>query len=67
VSQTIPLGHRAAPPRIYAFRPHGAPQVVTVYFPGYCGTNNKSQKNRPEEIAKALAEFKKHFYGTNRL
>jgi hypothetical protein len=30
VSQTTPLGHRATPRRMYAFRPHGALLVVTL-------------------------------------
>jgi hypothetical protein len=65
MSQTIPLGHQAAPHCMYAFHPHGALLVVLV---GLIWTT----RNLKKKVAKALAEFKfcclgEHFYGTKRL
>jgi hypothetical protein len=40
----VPSGHRAAPRRMYDFHPHGALQMVTMWFPGPCGTNMDLKK-----------------------
>jgi hypothetical protein len=54
--QTIPSGHRAAhppPPRLFVFHSLGGLLLVTVLFPGYCGTNVDDRKSTAK-MAKAI-------------
>jgi hypothetical protein len=40
----------------FAFRPHGAPRVVTVHLPDFCGTN-MNHMNSIEKMAKAIKKL----------
>jgi hypothetical protein len=54
--QTITSGHWAAlqHPVVHMPSTHGAQQVVTVYFSGYCGTNMNHKKSTGKKMVKAI-------------
>jgi hypothetical protein len=56
-----PFGAPDSTHRTYAFHPHGNLLVVTVHFPGSCGTNMDHKKSTGKNC------LDKQFYGTKLL